>query len=164
MDVPFLLLLVWPWLASDVPSHHDMRNLQSRYGSSPFLVLLSSGSHVFPLPGTFSVQRCVPTPLEVHPLCISSNGFRAHLPLFLFSMLAVMVGGGARHCRQPPPPPMSLFLSGPQRLRVQSRSRMRLRIAVPIAFLFRTCLKRAFRHYTATIARLSPLSGLERGS
>ena len=52
-------------------------------------------------------------------------------------------------------------LSGPLRLRVQSRSRTRLRIAASIAFLFRACFKGGFRYYSATIARLSPLSGLE---
>ena len=54
-------------------------------------------------------------------------------------------------------------LSGPLRLRVQSRSRPRLRIAASIAFLFRACFTGVFRHYSATIARLSPLSGLEQG-
>ena len=52
-------------------------------------------------------------------------------------------------------------LSGPLRLRVQSRSRTRLRIAASIAFLFHAYFKGAFRHYSTTIARLSPPSGLE---
>ena len=52
-------------------------------------------------------------------------------------------------------------LSGPLRLRVQSRSRMRLRIAVSIAFFF--FYFKGVGHYSATIARLSRLSGLERG-
>ena len=48
---------------------------------------------------------------------------------------------------------------GPLWLRVQSRSRMRLRIAASIALWFRACFYRGFRHYSATIARLSPLQG-----
>ena len=47
-------------------------------------------------------------------------------------------------------------LSGPLRLRLQSRSRTRLRIAASIAFWFRACFKGGLRHYSATIARLSP--------
>ena len=53
-------------------------------------------------------------------------------------------------------------LSGPLRLKVQSRSSMRLRIAASIAFLFRACFKGGFRHYSTTIAVLSPQGGLER--
>ena len=63
--------------------------------------------------------------------------------------------------------PLALFvtlqLSGPLRLRVQSWSRTRLRIAG----LYRVFVSRLFykglRHYRATIARLSFLSGLEQG-
>ena len=54
-------------------------------------------------------------------------------------------------------------LSDPVRLRVQSRPGMQLRIATYVAFLFRTCFERGFRHYSTTVAWLSPLSGLERG-
>ena len=50
-------------------------------------------------------------------------------------------------------------LVAPMRSRVQSRSRTRLRIAASIAFSFRAC----FKGVRDTIARLSPLSGLERG-
>ena len=56
-----------------------------------------------------------------------------------------------------------IFLSGPLRLRVQSRSRTQLRIAASIAFLFRACFKGVWGHYSTTIARLNPESGLERG-
>ena len=56
-------------------------------------------------------------------------------------------------------PSTTCALSGPLRLRVQSRSRTRLRIAASIAFYFVLVLK-SFRHYSTTIARLCPVSGL----
>ena len=53
--------------------------------------------------------------------------------------------------------------SGPPRLRVQSRSKTQLRIAASIQFLSRTGFEGDFRHYSTTIARLSPVSGFQGG-
>ena len=67
----------------------------------------------------------------------------------------------------------TIFLSAPTARPPQKRkfyfycrlavSETWLRIAVSIAFLFRACFKGDLGHYSATIARLRPLSGLERG-
>ena len=75
---------------------------------------------------------------------------RAHGLLMMLSMLKVFKD------HQP--------LSGPLRLRVQSQSRAWLRIAASIAFWFRACFKGFISHSSTTIARLSPLSSLDRGS
>ena len=55
------------------------------------------------------------------------------------------------------------FTGPPPRLRVQSRSRTQLRIAASIGFLSRTGFEGVFRHYSTTITRLSPVSGLQGG-
>ena len=68
-----LFLRVWPWLASNVPSHHDMPIVSHSVPLSWFFVFLGLG---LLWPSTSSVQRCVPTPLVVHPLCSSSKSFR----------------------------------------------------------------------------------------
>ena len=86
MDIPLFLILVWPRLASDVSSRHDMHSLQSLYGCSP-PGSLSSKSRALVAPYILRSQ------ILPHP--IKSASFEHQLPRCL-------EGKRSTQRRQPP--------------------------------------------------------------